>query len=84
VSVRLPTNGSSGFAKKEFGLIDRSSRPHASPHVTPPETVEQLIKLRQARKTYRQIAQTLGLAVSTVARHLKQAGLNRLAALAAC
>jgi transposase InsO family protein len=47
----------------------------------PPETVEQLIELRQARKTYRQIAQTLGLAVSTVARHLKQAGLNRLAEL---
>ena len=43
--------------------------------------IEQLIELRRSRKTYRQIAQMLGLAVSTVARHLKQAGFHRLAEL---
>ncbi len=43
--------------------------------------IEQLIALRRSRKTYRQIAQLLGLAISTVARHLKQAGFHRLAEL---
>jgi len=65
----------------EAGLMDRSSRPHACPHATEGSMIEQLIELRRSRKTYRQIAQMLGLAVSTVARHLKRAGFHRLAEL---
>lgn len=65
----------------EIGLMDRSSRPHSCPHATAVALVEQLIELRRSRKTYRQIAQILGLAVSTVARRLKQAGFHRLAEL---
>lgn len=82
VSVRTAYKWLKRFREEgESGLMDRSSRPHLSPHAMPPETVRQLSELRQARKTYRQIAQVLRLAVSTVARHLKHAGLNRLAEL---
>ncbi len=65
----------------EIGLMDRSSRPHSCPRATAVALVEQLIELRRSRKTYRQIAQILGLAISTVARRLKQAGFHRLAEL---
>ncbi len=61
--------------------MDRYSRPHSCPHATAATLLEQLIELRRSRKTYRQIAQILGLAVSTVARRLKQAGFHRLAEL---
>lgn len=63
------------------GLMDRSSRPHSCPHETSGELIAQLIQLRRSRHTYRQIAQLLGVAVSTVARRLKQAVFHRLAEL---
>jgi len=63
------------------GLQDRSSRPRHSPHATPEPVISRVIKRRQTRHTYREIAEQLDLAVSTVARLLKQRGLNRLAAL---
>lgn len=63
------------------GLQTRSSRPHRCPHATPRCTLEQVQQQRRSRRTYRQIALHTGLGVSTVARVLKRAGLNRLAAL---
>lgn len=63
------------------GLVDRSSRPHASPHATSEMQVAQVIARRRARQTYRTIAQALAMAPSTVGRLLQSAGLNRLAAL---
>lgn len=82
VSVRTAYKWLRRFREEgEIGLMDRSSRPHSCPHATAATMIEQLIKLRRSRKTYRQIAQMLGLAVSTVARHLKQAGFHRLAEL---
>ncbi|WP_322982158.1 IS481 family transposase, partial [Pseudomonas sp. C11] len=82
VSVRTAYKWLKRFREEgEIGLMDRSSRPHSCPHATAIALVEQLIELRRFRKTYRQIAQILGLAVSTVARRLKQAGFHRLAEL---
>ncbi|MFY1020703.1 IS481 family transposase [Ectopseudomonas khazarica] len=82
VSVRTAYKWLKRFREEgEIGLMDRSSRPHSCPHATAIALVEQLIELRRSRKTYRQIAQILGLAVSTVARRLKQAGFHRLAEL---
>ena len=78
VSVRTAYKWLRRFREEvEAGLIDRSSRPHSCPHAT----AAVMIELRRSRKTYRQIAQMLGLAVSNVVRRLKQAGLHRLAAL---
>ncbi len=82
VSVRTTYKWLRRFREEgEAGLMDRSSRPHSCPHATATTLLEQLIALRRSRKTYRQIAQILGLAVSTVARRLKQAGFHRLAEL---
>lgn len=49
------------------GLIDRSSRPHASPRQTPPEVEEQVVQLRREEAWGPQrIAQHLQMVVSTV------------------
>jgi hypothetical protein len=42
---------------------------------------QDIVELRQARKTYRQIRQELRIGHSTVARLLRRQGLNRLANL---
>ena len=82
VSVRTAYKWLRRFREEgEAGLMDRSSRPHSCPHATAGGLLEQLIQLRRSRKTYRQIAQILDMAVSTVARRLKQAGFHRLAEL---
>ena len=82
VSVRTAYKWLRRFREEgESGLMDRSSRPHSCPHEIPDDRVAQLIQLRRSRHTYQQIAQLLGVAVSTVARRLKQAGFHRLAEL---
>lgn len=63
------------------GLNDRSSRPRRCPHETPSAIVEQVIEHRRSRQTYRQIAEKLPVAPSTIARLLRRAGLHRLADL---
>ena len=63
------------------GLVDRSSRPRHCPHATSNAVVEQVLDHRRARLTYRQIAQQLPVAPSTIARVLRRAGLHRLAEL---
>ncbi len=63
------------------GLDERSSRPKRCPHALSPAKRDRIIALRRARRIYREIAQTVGVPVSTVARVLQRAGLNRLAAL---
>lgn len=65
----------------EAGLHNRSSRPPQCAHAAPEAATERAIKLRRQRQTYRQIAQTVGVSQSTVARILKRAGLNRLSHL---
>lgn len=82
VSVRTAYKWLKRFREEgESGLMDRSSRPHVCPHATAQAVIEKLIERRRARQTYRQIAYELDVAPSTVARRLKQVGLNRLAEL---
>ncbi|KTT26493.1 integrase [Pseudomonas oryzihabitans] len=82
VSVRKAYKWLRRFREEgESGLLDRSSRPHSCPHGTSSDRVAQLIRRRRSRHTYRQIAQLLGMAVSTIARRLKQTGFHRLAEL---
>jgi transposase InsO family protein len=57
-------------------LQDRSSRPHRIQR-TPPATIEGIEKLRRLRMTAAQIAELLGLALSTVSRWLKRIGLGK-------
>jgi transposase InsO family protein len=63
------------------GLQDRSSRPHRCPHATPLAQVQQVLEQRRQRKTYRQIANTVPVALSSIARWVRKAGLHRLAEL---
>jgi transposase InsO family protein len=63
------------------GLSDRSSRPHCSPSAIARGTGQRVITLRKQRRTMRNIARTLAISLSTVARVLARAGLSRLAAL---
>jgi transposase InsO family protein len=59
-------------------LRDRHSRPHFSPTQLEPQRVELIVELRRTRKTGPQIARSLRMARSTVARVLKRARLHRL------
>lgn len=83
VSVRTAYKWLKRFRQEgREGLIDRSSRPDHCPHATPQDIVEQVLERRRSRQTYRQIAQQLPVAPSTIARLLRRAGLHRLAELA--
>jgi transposase InsO family protein len=59
------------------GLLDRSCRPRRSPTQLPPTTVEAIRSLRKLRMTAAQIAEILGLALSTVSLWLKRIGLGK-------
>lgn len=63
------------------GLENRPSKPHGHPHTISDQLREQIVVLRRQRRTYRWIAQELGVSISTVGRVAKQAGINRLSAL---
>ena len=59
------------------GLVDRSSRPHCSPRQLPTLKVAAIRSLRKLRMTAAQIAEILGLALSTVSVWLKRIGLGK-------
>jgi transposase InsO family protein len=61
----------------EPGLVDRSCRPRRCPRQLPPPTVEAMCSLRRLRMTGAQIAEVLGLALSTVSLWLKRIGLGK-------
>ncbi|MCH8114914.1 MAG: helix-turn-helix domain-containing protein [Chloroflexi bacterium] len=64
----------------ESGLVDRSSRPHRSPQLTPPRFVKAICKLRRKRSWGpRRIGWQPGIPRSTVYAVLRRSGLNRLA-----
>lgn len=63
-------------AEGEQGLLDRSSRPWCSPRQTPMDRVEAVVRLRQLRMTGAEIAETLGMALSTVSLILKRTGVG--------
>jgi transposase InsO family protein len=61
----------------EAGLLDRSSAPKRIPHRTPAERVEAIRAMRQLRMTAAEIAEALGMALSTVSLWLKRIGLGK-------
>ena len=65
----------------EAGLLDRSSAPRHIPHRTPAERVEVIALLRRLRMTGAEIAECLGMALSTVSAVLKRVGLGKLSRL---
>jgi transposase InsO family protein len=68
-------------ADGEAGLLDRSSAPRHIPHRTPAERVEVIALLRRLRMTGAEIAECLGMALSTVSAVLKRVGLGKLSRL---
>jgi transposase InsO family protein len=61
----------------EGGLLDRSCRPHSSPTQLPTAKVEVIRSLRKLRMTALEIAEVLGIALSTVSAWLKRLGLGK-------
>ncbi|HZO77762.1 MAG TPA: IS481 family transposase [Solirubrobacteraceae bacterium] len=59
------------------GLRDRSSAPKRIPHRTPAGRVEVIKALRHLRMTAAEIAEALGMALSTVSLWLKRIGLGK-------
>ena len=65
----------------ESGLIDRSSAPKRIPHKLAPERVEAIAALRRLRMSAVEIAELLGIALSTVSAWLKRIGLGKRSGL---
>jgi transposase InsO family protein len=68
-------------AEGDAGLRDRSSAPSSIPHRTPDELVEVIVALRRLRMTGAEIAECLGMALSTVSAVLLRVGLGKLSRL---
>jgi transposase InsO family protein len=82
VSVRCARKWVSRFRLEgELGLHDRSSAPRRVANRTAPERLEAIAKLRRLRFTAAEIAETLGMALSTVSGILTQSGMGRLGRL---
>ena len=62
----------------EPGLLDRSSAPSSIPHRTDEERIQAIAALRRLRFTGPEIAETLGMALSTVSGILTRIGLGKL------
>jgi transposase len=65
----------------ERGLVDRSSAPRRRPGRIPAERLAAIEALRRLRMTAAEIAECLGMALSTVSRWLARIGLGRLSRL---
>jgi transposase InsO family protein len=65
----------------ESGLLDRSSAPHLIPHRTSEQRVQAIMALRRLRFTGPEIAEVLGMALSTVSGILKRIGMGKLGRL---
>src|SRR5438552_12665304 len=65
-------------AEGELGLLDRSSAPGWIPHRTGEERVQAIAALRRLRFTGPEIAEVLGMALSTVSGILTQIGMGKL------
>jgi transposase InsO family protein/transposase len=68
-------------ADGELGLFDHSSAPLSIPHRTTEERVQAITALRRLRFTGPEIAETLGMALSTVSGILTRIGMGRLGRL---
>jgi transposase InsO family protein len=68
-------------AEGELGLLDRSSAPYRIPHRTSERRIEAIAALRRLRFTGPEIAEALGMALSTVSGILTRIGLGKLGRL---
>lgn len=68
-------------AEGELGLMDRSSAPKVIPHRTSEQRIEAIAALRRLRFTGPEIAETLGMALSTVSGILTRIGMGKLGRL---
>jgi transposase InsO family protein len=68
-------------AEGEPGLRDRSSAPRSIPHRTSEQRVETIAALRRVRFTGPEIAECLGMALSTVSGILTRIGMGKLGRL---
>ena len=68
-------------AEGEFGLLDRSSAPRSIPHRTSEQRMEAIAALRRLRMTGPEIAEVLGMALSTVSGVLARIGMGKLGRL---
>ena len=64
-------------AEGEGGLLDRSSAPRRRPAQLAADRVEAIEALRRLRMTAAEIAEALGMALSTVSRWLRRLGLGK-------
>jgi transposase len=79
VSVRCARKWAGRYRQAgEEGLFDRSSAPRRAANRTPVNRVEAIVRLRKLRFTAAEIAETLGMAVSTVSGILTRCGMGRL------
>jgi transposase InsO family protein len=82
VSVRCARKWVARYrAEGESGLLDRSSAPRRVANRTAEQRIEVIVALRGLRFTAAEIAETLGMALSTVSGILKRLGLGRLGRL---
>jgi transposase InsO family protein len=65
----------------EAGLLDRSSAPSTQPGATAEDRIEAIAALRRLRMTGQEIAECLGMALSTVQGILTRVGLGKLSRL---
>ena len=79
VSVRCARKWAGRYrAEGEAGLRDRSSAPYRIPHRTSEQRVEAIAALRRLRFTGSEIAEVLGMALSTVSGILARIGMGKL------
>jgi transposase InsO family protein len=76
VSVPTARKWSVRYRQGEHELLDRSSRPRRIERL-PDQKLEAIKALRRVRMTAAEIAEVLGLALSTVSRWLRRAGLGK-------
>jgi transposase InsO family protein len=82
VSVRCARKWSGRYRLEgEAGLSDRSSAPRHVANRTASDRVEAIAKLRRLRFTAAEIAETLGMALSTVSGILTRTGMGKLGRL---
>jgi transposase InsO family protein len=82
VSVRCARKWVARYRQEgELGLLDRSSAPRVVANRTPQERIDAIVALRRLRFTAAEIAEALGMALSTVSGILTRLGMGRLGRL---
>src|ERR1035441_2355662 len=82
VSVRCARKWAERYRLEgEQGLFDRSGAPCRTPHRPPAQRIEAIAALRRLRFTGPEIAETLGMALSTVSGILTRIGMGKLGRL---